>query len=246
MPSLATLPCGMLVAAMRPPRLLLAVPAAVVLLALGPTALLRAALPSPSASSERDAPLTLDALMARFRAMVGLSARYREEKRIAILARPLISEGTVHYAPPRRFARHTQTPSPSSVVLDGNTLRFGDGATQQSIDVAANPLVRAFVDSFLLVIAGDGAMLKQRFTVDFRALAGQKWQLVLVPRDASLGRILSEVGFTGDGLVLSQLRIREATGDEGVTTFSDVDTAHRYTAAEAERVFRVPGTRREP
>jgi len=221
-------------------------PAAILLLALAPTVLLRPALASPSASSEGDAPLTLDALLTRFRAMVGLSARYREEKRIGLLARPLVSEGTVHYAPPRRFARHTQTPSPSSVVLDGNTLRFGDGATEQSIDVVAKPVVGAFVDSLLSVLAGDGALLERSFTVDFRALAGQKWQLALVPRDPSLGRILREVAFTGDGLVLSQMRIREATGDEGITTFSDVDTAHRYTADEAERVFRLPGARHDP
>jgi hypothetical protein len=98
----------------------------------------------------------------------------------------------------------------------------------------------------LSVLAGDRAMLERSFTVDFRVLAGQKWQLVLVPRDAALGRILREVGFTGDGLVLSQMHVREATGDEGITTFSDVDTMHGYTADEAERVFRPPGTRHDP
>jgi outer membrane lipoprotein-sorting protein len=194
---------------------------------------------SPAAASDHAAPLTLDALLTRFRGVVGLSAHFHEEKRIALLAQPLISEGTVHYAPPGKIARHTLTPSSSSVVLDGTTLRFGDGTTERSIDVASSPVVRAFVDSFLAVLAGDRAALERSFKVDFHSPGGQKWELVLVPREASLTGILREIRFTGDGLVLSQMRIREASGDEGLTTFSEVDTAHVYSPAEAARVFRV-------
>jgi outer membrane lipoprotein-sorting protein len=231
----------MLGAAMRPtPGLLSRSAVAVaVAFALAVTLSIRPPLASAGATSAHDAPLTLDTLMMRFRAMVGLSARYQEEKRIALLAQPLVSEGTVHYMPPSRIARHTLTPSPSSVVLDGGTLRLWDGVTEQSIDVTASPTVRAFVDSFLAVLAGDRVTLERTFVVDFRAPAGQKWQLGLVPRDASLGSILREVRFAGDDIVIAEMRIREASGDETVTTFLDVDTAHRYTDAEAARVFRL-------
>jgi outer membrane lipoprotein-sorting protein len=224
---------------MRLTLALLARPAGALALALAVTL----SLPSPhacaDASGAQDTRLTMDALMTRFRAIVGLSARYREEKRISLLAQPLVSEGTVHYAPPARIARHTLTPSPSSVVLDGGTLRLWDGVTEQSIDVTASPAVRAFADSFLAVLAGDRATLDRTFVVDFRAIAGQKWELTLVPRDPSLGSILRDVRFAGEGIVIAQMRIREATGDETVTTFLDVDTAHRYTDAEAARVFRL-------
>ncbi len=195
--------------------------------------------PGPAAAGDRNAPLTLDTLMTRFRGIAGLSAHYREEKRIALLAEPLVSEGTVHYAPPNRIARHTLTPTSASVVLDGTTLRFGDGKTERSIDVASSPVVRAFVDSFLSVLAGDRAALERSFKVDFQTPGAQKWELTLTPREASLGGILRDIRFTGDALVLSQMRIREASGDEGVTTFSEVDTAHVYSPAEASRVFRL-------
>jgi outer membrane lipoprotein-sorting protein len=185
----------------------------------------------------------LDQLLAEFRAMPGLFARYREEKRILLLAQPLTSEGTVHYAPPRQMARHTRTPSPSSVVFDGTTLRFGDGTSEQRIDIGESPVVRAFVEGFLDVLAGDREGLERMFVVDFHATdalpSSRKWDLSLVPRDAALRAILGEVRFSGEGVVVSRMRIREANGDEGVTTFSDVDTAHRYSAAEASHVFRV-------
>jgi outer membrane lipoprotein-sorting protein len=196
---------------------------------------------APIAGAAAQGPLTIDSLMARFRSIPGLSAHFREEKHIALLAQPLVSEGTVHYAPPGRIARHTLTPSASSVVLDGNTLRFGDGKNERAIDVAASPVVRAFVDSFLAVLAGDRATLERSFQVDFRSPSGQKWEITLTPRDASLTRIIKDIRFVGDGLVLAQMRIREGTGDEGVTTFSDVDTGHVYSPAEADRVFRLAG-----
>jgi hypothetical protein len=189
--------------------------------------------------------LSLDALLARFRAIPGLLARYREEKHIALLAEPLVSEGTVHYAPTRRVARHTLTPSPSSVVYDGASLRFGDGTSEQRIDVGASPVVRAFVDSFVDVLAGDRAALDRTFVVDFRAGDAahprETWELSLVPRSQDLLAILREVRFAGDGVVVTRMVIREASGDEGVTTFSGVDAAHRYSPAEAARVFRVSG-----
>jgi hypothetical protein len=190
-------------------------------------------------------PLTLDALLARFRAIPGLFAHYREEKHIALLAEPLVSQGTVHFAPPRRVARHTVTPTPSSVVYDGTSLRFGNVSGEQRIDVGASPVVRAFVDSFVDVLAGDRAGLDRAFVVDFHAGDAahprEAWELSLVPRSADLLAILSEVRFAGEGVVVSRMVIREATGDEGITTFSAVDAAHRYSPEEAARVFRIAG-----
>lgn len=186
--------------------------------------------------------VTLDELLARFRSIPGLFARYREDKHIALLAEPIVSEGTVHYAPPRRMARHTRTPSPSHVVLDAEALRFSDGTTTRQIDVGASPVVRALAESFLDVLAGDRAGLERSFVVDFHAGGANRatsWRLALVPRTPALLAVLTEIDFDGDGLVVSRMRIREASGDEGVTTFSDVDVAHRYSPEEAARTFRV-------
>ncbi len=65
-----------------------------------------------SASTARadDAPIAIDALLARFKAVPGLQAKWHEEKRIALLAKPLVSDGTLHYAPPQKLARHTLSP----------------------------------------------------------------------------------------------------------------------------------------
>jgi hypothetical protein len=196
-----------------------------------------------AADAAGESVLTLDALLGRFRAIPGLWARYREEKRIALLAAPIVSEGTVHYAPPQKIARHTRTPSPSHVLLDGSALRFGDATGVQQIDVGSSPVVRALVESFLDVLAGDRAALERTFAVGFHADDGDKrgarWRLVLTPLAPALLRVVTEIAFEGQGVVVSKMHIREASGDDGVTTFYDVDTAHRYSPEEAARTFRV-------
>src|SRR5580658_7072923 len=215
---------------------------ALVALAVGTSGLARAWQDAGTKAGQSD-PVTLDGLLARFRSISGLYARYREDKRIALLAEPIVSEGTIHYAPPRRMARHTRTPSPAHVVLDGEALRFSDGTTTQQIDIGASPVVRALAESFLDVLAGDRAGLERSFVIEFHAgdaaNHASTWKLDLVPRTPELLGVLSEIHFEGQGLVVSQMRIREASGDEGTTTFSDVDVSHRYSPEEAARVFRV-------
>jgi hypothetical protein len=182
----------------------------------------------------------LDRLLARFRAIPGLFARYREEKRILLLAEPVVSDGTVHYAPPRRMARHTAHPSPAHVVLDADTLRFNDGTATRQIDVGGNPVVRGLAESFMDVLAGDRSALERSFAIDFHAgVRASSWRLELRPKTSSLSSVLTEIELEGDGVVVSKMTIREASGDVGVTTFYDVDVDHRYSADEAARVFRV-------
>ena len=80
------------------------------------------------AAAPAAAAMTLDQLLARFAGMSGLSARFREEKRMALLAAPLVNEGTLYFAPKGRLARHITTPAPATVLIDEGSLRYADAA----------------------------------------------------------------------------------------------------------------------
>jgi hypothetical protein len=183
---------------------------------------------------------SVDELLERMRALPGVSARYREEKRMALLAVPLVCEGELHYERPGRLARLQQRPDPSRVVIDGDRLDFGDAGGRATVDLAAQPVVRAFVDSFRLVLAGDRAALAAIYQLDFRAAGpGGLWILTLKPRRAPLDRILARIDVQGRGVVLESVRILEVGGDETRIGFTAVDTARRFTAAERRRFFRL-------
>ena len=214
-----------------------AIAAAAVLVAAGEVM----AVAAPAKKSAVD----IDALMAQFASAPGLSARFREEKHIALLDAPVVNEGTINFMPPGRFARHTEKPLASTLLIDGGRLRFGDAdGGQQSLDLATNPVAKLFVDSFVMIISGDRKGLERVFTLALSPVAGPAggggWRLVLTPRVSPMDKVLKSITLSGAGLALRDLEVRETSGDWSRTTFADVDVHHRYGAAEAARIFKVP------
>ncbi|HVR62829.1 MAG TPA: outer membrane lipoprotein carrier protein LolA [Polyangia bacterium] len=202
------------------------------------------ALAAPAvAAPAKKAAVDIDALMAQFARAPGLSARFREEKHIALLDAPVVNEGTIHFMPPGRFVRHTEKPLASTLLIDGGRLQFGDAdGDKQSLDLGTNPVAKLFVDSFVMIISGDRKGLERVFTLSLSpaAGAGGAWRLVLTPRVSPMDKVLKSITLSGAGLALRDLEVRESSGDWSRTTFADVDVNHRYDAAEAARVFKVP------
>jgi len=181
----------------------------------------------------------LEELLERFKQMPGLEARFREEKQIALLAAPLISEGVLHFAPPARLARHTLTPEKSSLLFDGRTLSFGDGRMREEVDLEANPVARDYVNSFLLILEGDREALLRSWRIELSGRA-EAWNMTLRPLSEQIRKTMREMILQGSGTVVQRMKIVETTGDETVTTFSHVNPARRYSQAEIDRLFRIP------
>lgn len=215
-------------------------------LALGASGLIVTSSEGPSPLSPAHAqPATttrapLDTLLAELARIEGFHASFREEKQIALLRRPIVSSGTIDYARPRLFVRRTTSPATEVVVIRGATLEMarGEGATER-IDLATQPVVRSFVDSFVALLAGDRASLEQSYRLTLEGDIAHAWTLVLVPHGRPLDALVREVRFEGDGATVLRMTFLEASGDRSVTTFTEVDRARRFTPAERERVFRV-------
>ena len=180
---------------------------------------------------------TLDELLAAFRGVQGMELRFREEKRIALLRVPAISEGTVHYARPGRLVRRITRPSAQVVLIDGDELQMREGDRTERIDLASQPVVRSFVDTFSQLLSGDRAALERVYRVQYAPGEGTSWTLTLTPSSAPLDRFLREIRFDGDGTTLRTMVMTEVSGDVTTTTFSDVNTQRRYTPAESTRLF---------
>jgi hypothetical protein len=194
--------------------------------------------PTPGVAPTTPA-LTLAALMGRFAALPGLSARYHEERRMALLAVPLRSEGTLDYAPPSRLLRRTTAPTASFVLIRGGQLQFGDERRRQQIDLAATPAARQFVDSFLGLVAGDQRALERAYEMEFRAHAAhpEGWELTLRPRLSATSQIIDRIVLRGVGVLVDRMALRETNGDETLTVFTQVNVQRRYSPEEIVRIF---------
>lgn len=201
----------------------------------------RAPAPAPAVAQAAALP-DLDGLLARFAAMPGLRARFREEKRMALLAMPLVNEGVLYFQPPGRLVRHTTAPARSSVLIDRERLTFGDERGVEAIQLAGNPALALFVASFVKIFAGDREALVSMYAMEVRPWpegGAEGWALQLRPKVAPIDKILEKIEIHGSGVVVHRMRVVELGGDETITTFSEVDTARRFSDAELVELFRV-------
>ena len=203
-------------------------------------ALLLALLGASPAAAEPAAipkgPLTLEALMQRMAATSGVRAEFREEKRLALLETPLVSEGTLYFIPPARMARITTRPGVSKLVIDGQRMSYNDEAGASDVDLAGNRVARTIVENFVVLFAGDLSALRERYRVDFTA-EQLRWRLQLTPKAAPLSQFLASVEMKGDGPALEEMSIREADGDLTVTRFQRVETDVHFAPEELARLF---------
>lgn len=191
-----------------------------------------------AAGAEGDAP-EFEALVRRFAAMPGLSARFEEEKRLSLLRAPLKSEGTLYYAPPDRIAHRVEQPAPSTWVLRGDQIFIGGPEVVRSVDLTTQPALRPLIDALRLLLTGDLLALRDHFEVDFSAITAPPgtWRLRLVPRPGPLRELVTAIEVTGVGGILSTLRVLEVGGDETVNRFWDVDPARHFSEVELARFF---------
>ena len=187
------------------------------------------------------APADIDGLLAGLAKAPGLYAHFTEEKHLTMLQQPLVSTGSIYFAPPSRFARVTDKPIPSTLIVDGNQLRFGNADGQESMNLGANPVARLFADAFVMLLSGNRAGLEKIFKMQLSpAPGGEEWRLVLTPRAAPMDKMIKEMELRARGFIIKELIVRESSGDWTRTTFGDVDLERRYSAADQARIFKLP------
>ena len=220
------------------------VPAARTLALLG--ALLAALVGAPgeaAPSAQDDPPLELESLAAEFAAMPGLSARFREEKHLALLQEPLVSRGVLYFARPRRLVRHMHEPVASTLLVQGEQIAFSGAHGIRTLDLAESPTLLALVDSIRLLLAGDVEALRESFRVEFESAGDsdeRAWEIRLEPLPPPVREVIASIAIAGRGRTPLELRVVETGGDETLTRFSEVDTDRRFSDDELAEFFRVP------
>ncbi len=194
-----------------------------------------------SAQANGNADSALAVLLGKLRAVEAVSAHFREEKRIALLAMPLISEGDVYYQKPRSLVRHTRKPLASSVLLEGDKLSFGDKSHVESASIAGQPALSVLADAFIGVLSGDKAALERAAKLTLETRAGDGWRIVATPTRDPLLKLVRLMEFEGVGATVLRMRLVDANGDETLTVFSSVVLRKSFDSPERARLFRIGG-----
>ncbi len=189
-----------------------------------------------SGASRSPTPIGLEELMGHLAQSGGVRAHFRETKHLSLLTAPLVSEGTLYFAPPDLLARHTTRPGKSSIVVRGDRVAFHDETGHQIVELGSSEVARHFADNLRVLLRGDLATLRSRYIVGFEA-EGQRWSLRLEPRARIVRRIVEWIHVEGRGAELVAIERRETTGDRTAIVFHEVETGLDFTPAELDRFF---------
>ena len=178
----------------------------------------------------------LDELLRGMASTAGLEVRFREQKDLSLLSAPLESHGVIYFVPPDRFARFTLSPGYSSLVVDGEALRFRDGRDGDEVDLTGSPTARVFVDNFIVLWSGDRERLAHLYEVELRGDRAA-WRLALEPRRRPLSRFIQKIVLSGDAAGMQRMLVQDLNGDRTTTRLEQIRSDRTFTAKELHRIF---------
>ena len=168
--------------------------------------------------------MTLAEVAAQLAAPTVLRGRFEQTREVRMLSKPLHSSGHFLLSDLGLYWQQ-ERPVASVMIADSERLlqSVGDGPLQ-SIDVARNPVVLTFSESFLSIFEGDEARLREHFEVSFQP--GEepgRWQISLQPVDYPLAEAIESISIDGREYI-ETLTVTSRSSEITTISFSDLQT----------------------
>jgi hypothetical protein len=159
----------------------------------------------------------LDAVMGLLAVRRHGRVEFIEQQFLAVLDRPVESSGELRYDAPDHLEKRTLLPRPETLVLAGGVLTVERRGRRHVLDMHRYPQIQPFVESIRATLAGDREALERVFRVEFTGSV-DRWDLILVPRDQQLAKVITQVEIEGSRDQLRRIEIRQADGDRSLMT----------------------------
>src|ERR1700693_1641906 len=162
----------------------------------------------------------LDAVMGLLAMRQHGRAEFIEQQFLAVLDHPIESSGELRYDAPDHLEKRTLSPRPETLVLASGVLTVERGGRRHVLDMHRYPQIQPFVESIRATLAGDRSALERVFHVEFDGSV-QRWDLILVPLDRQMAKIITQVQIDGSRDQLLKIEIRQADGDRSLMTLRE-------------------------
>jgi len=179
------------------------------------------ALAMPAHAADTGSAWTLDRLMSTLAQHKSGRATFTETKTLSIAAQPIESSGELVFVAPDHLEKHTLSPKPEHLVVDGDMLTVERNNHTYTLALSRYPELGAFIDSIRATLSGNRFALEQVYKV---ALAGRgdDWTLTLTPLDSRMLKVVRTITLEGTRDVLRSVAIRQADGDHSVMRLQPV------------------------
>ncbi|MBY4871202.1 LolA family protein [Burkholderia anthina] len=179
------------------------------------------ALAMPAHAADTGSAWTLDRLMSTLAQHKSGRATFTETKTLSIAAQPIESSGELVFVAPDHLEKHTLSPKPEHLVVDGDMLTVERNNHKYTLALSRYPELGAFIDSIRATLSGNRFALEQVYKV---ALAGRgdDWTLTLTPLDSRMLKAVSTIMLEGTRDTLRSVAIRQADGDHSLMRLQPV------------------------
>ena len=167
---------------------------------------------------------TLDRLMSTLGAKKSGHAHFTETRWLKIAQEPLESSGELVFAAPDHLEKHTVSPKPENLVVDGDMLTIDRNGRKTTIPLRNIPEAAAFIESIRATLAGNRFALENVYKVSITG-QGDDWTMTLVPIDSRMKEKVSSITLAGTGAALARVEVKLADGDHSLMRLQDA-SAH--------------------
>ena len=168
--------------------------------------------------------MTLAEVAAQLAAPAVLRGTFEQTREVRMLSKPLHSSGSFLLSDLGLYWQQ-DAPVASVMIADSERLlQSVGGGPLQSIDVAKNPVVLTFSQSFLSIFKGDEAELREHFEVSF--LPGESddgWQISLIPISYPMSEAIESIKLDGREYI-ETLTVMSRSSETTTISFSDLRT----------------------
>ena len=164
---------------------------------------------------------SLDRLMSTLAQNKSGRATFVETKYLAIAEQPVESSGELVFVAPDHLEKHTVSPKPENLVVDGDRLTIERNHHKYTLALARYPELDAFIESIRATLTGNRYALEQVYKVAVTG-RGDDWTLTLTPIDSRMLKVVSTITLGGTRDMLRSVEIQQADGDHSVMRLQSV------------------------
>ncbi|GKX52362.1 LolA family protein [Budvicia aquatica] len=181
--------------------------------------------------------VSLDDLQQRFSQQPVLRAEFEQQRTISGMSQPLNSSGNLLIAQTHGLLWNQTKPFALKLMMnESRMVQSMAGQPPQVVTAQTNPQMFQFNSLLTALFHADRKVLEQNFTVSFRDLGNDSWQLVLRPKTTPLDKLFRQITLEG-AQFLNTIQIDDMQGDNTRIRFFNQYTEPKTLTANEERHF---------
>lgn len=148
-----------------------------------------------------------------------LRASFKQNKKIAALRRPLLSQGSMLYSEKHGLYWHIEKPFVSSLRLSKKSIEQKDSHGNWQSVAEGSPEIAKVSSVFLALLSGNVKQMSEHFILYFQQ-DDTNWIIGLKPKTTLLKKVMARIQLKGDNLV-REITTWDINGDQSQIQFYD-------------------------